>query len=242
MPSAFLDNMKFYLAPLEGITTYIYRNAVAGFFGEGISKYFTPFFGPDTKRSLKSREMIDAHPDNNFPGIKLIPQILTTDVGDYFEFENKLKEYFFGDNKLLAYVLLPDRVHLVTYEPPTSSSPTKPLCTSYARYYNRRHASTGRLFYDRFKSVPLETAFDITDTVKFLRQLSGGNLKDEICDKQKLFDVCGTLDFSGYATAMHLEDYQKMSVGELVACIAAAIAEELGKDVSAIRIHSIKKV
>lgn len=138
---------------------------------------------------------------------------------DYFEFENKLKEYFFGDNKLLAYVLLPDRVHLVTYEPPTSSSPTKPLCTSYARYYNRRHASTGRLFYDRFKSVPLETAFDITDTVKFLRQLSGGNLKDEICDKQKLFDVCGTLDFSGYATAMHLEDYQKMSGSELVACI-----------------------
>lgn len=37
---------------------------------------------------------------------------------------------------------------------------------------------------------------------------------------------------------------QKESIphGDLVACIAAAIAEELGTDVSAIRIHSIKKI
>ncbi len=34
--------MKFYLAPMEGITTYIYRNAYNRYFG-GIDKYFTPF-------------------------------------------------------------------------------------------------------------------------------------------------------------------------------------------------------
>ena len=34
--------MKFYLAPMEGITNYIYRNAYARFFGE-MDKYFTPF-------------------------------------------------------------------------------------------------------------------------------------------------------------------------------------------------------
>lgn len=34
--------MKFYLAPMEGITTYIYRNAYNHYFG-GIDKYFTPF-------------------------------------------------------------------------------------------------------------------------------------------------------------------------------------------------------
>ena len=34
--------MQYYLAPMEGITTYIYRNAHARYFG-GIDKYFTPF-------------------------------------------------------------------------------------------------------------------------------------------------------------------------------------------------------
>ena len=34
--------MKFYLAPMEGITGYIYRNAYAKFFNN-IDKYFTPF-------------------------------------------------------------------------------------------------------------------------------------------------------------------------------------------------------
>ena len=34
--------MQYYLAPMEGITTYIYRNAHARYFS-GIDKYFTPF-------------------------------------------------------------------------------------------------------------------------------------------------------------------------------------------------------
>ena len=34
--------MKFYLAPMEGLTTYIYRTAYHHYFG-GIDKYFTPF-------------------------------------------------------------------------------------------------------------------------------------------------------------------------------------------------------
>lgn len=34
-----------YLAPLEGITGYIYRNAYQKYFG-GIDRYFTPFIAP----------------------------------------------------------------------------------------------------------------------------------------------------------------------------------------------------
>ena len=34
--------MLYYAAPMEGITTYIYRRAHARFYG-GIDKYFTPF-------------------------------------------------------------------------------------------------------------------------------------------------------------------------------------------------------
>ena len=52
---------KIYLAPMEGITTYIYRNALAKYYG-GIDKYYTPFL---TASHLKGRELRDVHPDNN---------------------------------------------------------------------------------------------------------------------------------------------------------------------------------
>ena len=43
--------MQFYLAPLEGVTGYIVRNAFAHYFPY-IDKYFTPFF-PAAKRMNK---------------------------------------------------------------------------------------------------------------------------------------------------------------------------------------------
>ena len=38
----------------------------------------------------------------------------------------------------------------------------KPICTSYARYFNRVHDLQGKLFYDRYKSEPIndDTALD----------------------------------------------------------------------------------
>ena len=40
--------MKLYFAPLEGITSYIYRNTHAEFFG-GCDGYYTPFIAPKGK-------------------------------------------------------------------------------------------------------------------------------------------------------------------------------------------------
>ena len=66
--------MRLYLAPMEGITTYIFRNAFEKYYG-GVDKYFTPFL---TASHLKGRELRDVHPDNNkVPA--LVPQILTND-------------------------------------------------------------------------------------------------------------------------------------------------------------------
>lgn len=39
--------MKFYLAPMEGVTGYIYRNAYHAHF-RPMDKYFTPFWHPNT--------------------------------------------------------------------------------------------------------------------------------------------------------------------------------------------------
>lgn len=66
--------MRLYLAPMEGITTYVYRNALEKHYG-GIDKYFTPFL---TASHIKGRELREVHPDNN-TGINVVPQILTND-------------------------------------------------------------------------------------------------------------------------------------------------------------------
>lgn len=44
--------MKYYLAPLEGITGFIYRNSYKKFFND-IDKSFTPFIVPNNSKSLK---------------------------------------------------------------------------------------------------------------------------------------------------------------------------------------------
>lgn len=68
--------MQFYLAPLEGITGYIVRNAFAHHFPY-IDKYFTPFF-PAAKR-MNKKIVRDLIPENN-PGITLVPQLMVNDA------------------------------------------------------------------------------------------------------------------------------------------------------------------
>ena len=54
--------MKLYLAPLEGITGYVYRQAYHACY-EDADKYFTPFLAPHTKRSFNARERNDLIPE-----------------------------------------------------------------------------------------------------------------------------------------------------------------------------------
>ena len=77
--------MNIYMAPLEGITTYVFRNAFAKYYG-GVDRYFTPFL---TASHLKGRELRDVHPDNN-PGIDLVPQILANDSEQFLVIAEQL--------------------------------------------------------------------------------------------------------------------------------------------------------
>ena len=81
--------MDHYLAPMEGITGYIYRNAVKEYFGVGIAKYFTPFLVVHEKRALSSKEMNDISPEHN-EGINLVPQILADDAQGFLRVEEAL--------------------------------------------------------------------------------------------------------------------------------------------------------
>lgn len=82
--------MKFYLAPMEGITGYIYRNSYEKYF-HNIDKYFTPFIVPNQSVSLKTKELKDLLPQNN-KGLNIVPQILTNDAEGFILTANKLKQ------------------------------------------------------------------------------------------------------------------------------------------------------
>ena len=56
--------MKYYYAPMEGITGYLHRNACHSFFSE-IDKYFTAFLSPNERGKLNSREKNDILPEHN---------------------------------------------------------------------------------------------------------------------------------------------------------------------------------
>lgn len=81
--------MKFYFAPMEGLTGYIYRNAHHTFFNN-VDKYFSPFIVPQQNESFKTRDLKDISPENN-QGLVLIPQLLTNNAKDFIHTSKKLQ-------------------------------------------------------------------------------------------------------------------------------------------------------
>ena len=90
--------MKYYFAPMEGITGHIYRNAYEKFF-HNIDKYFTPFIIPNESRRLNTKELIDVLPENN-RGMNIVPQILTDDSEGFINTSLKLQELGYNEINL----------------------------------------------------------------------------------------------------------------------------------------------
>lgn len=90
--------MKCYLAPMEGITGYIYRNAHHAYFGS-VDKYFTPFLVPNQNRSLSAREFHDICPDYN-KGMVIIPQILTNKEDDFVWAAKQMQQFGYDEINL----------------------------------------------------------------------------------------------------------------------------------------------
>ncbi|MFO7722110.1 MAG: tRNA-dihydrouridine synthase family protein [Bacteroidales bacterium] len=67
--------MYLILAPLQGVTEFPFRNAYAEFF-TGIDEFFSPFIPCVTGASVKRAYLKDVLPDNQNPGMRLIPQVL----------------------------------------------------------------------------------------------------------------------------------------------------------------------
>lgn len=86
------------MAPLEGITGYIFRSAYYEYFGE-IDKYFTPFISPNQKKICRTREKKDILPENN-EGMNVIPQILTNQPEMFIKTADFLKDYGYREVNL----------------------------------------------------------------------------------------------------------------------------------------------
>lgn len=68
---------------MEGITTYIYRNAHHKHY-QGIDKYYAPFVSPGPDQGLSVKEVRDILPENN-ENIPLIPQLMTNRSVDFIK-------------------------------------------------------------------------------------------------------------------------------------------------------------
>ena len=90
--------MKLYFAPLEGITTYVFRNAFDGLYGN-IDKYFAPFFIPAEKCPIAPREKKDIIPENN-KGVNLVPQLLTNRSACFIEAAKELQDMGYKEMNL----------------------------------------------------------------------------------------------------------------------------------------------
>lgn len=90
--------MKLYLAPLEGITNYVYRKALFTCF-DGFDKYFIPFIRAKQNLNLSGREKKDLLPENN-EGMYAVPQILTRKAEDFIRTVELLSEYGYKEVNL----------------------------------------------------------------------------------------------------------------------------------------------
>lgn len=87
--------MKFYMAPMEGLTGYVFRSAYQRHF-HNIDRYFTPFIN---NAKMNHREVADILPEHN-AGMEVIPQILTNRVEDFVAVSKALAEYGYEEVNL----------------------------------------------------------------------------------------------------------------------------------------------
>ena len=90
--------VKYYMAPLESVTTWIYRQAHAKIYGR-LDKYFIPFLEPHEKRDFKTRELQEILPEHN-ENIYVVPQILTNRSEGFIKLAKALNDWGYEEINL----------------------------------------------------------------------------------------------------------------------------------------------
>lgn len=90
--------MVYYFAPMEGITTSIYRRVHAALFG-GADRYYSPFISPTSEHLFTPRELRELAPEHN-AGVHLVPQLLTKNADDFLWAASGLADMGYGEVNL----------------------------------------------------------------------------------------------------------------------------------------------
>ena len=96
--------MKYYFAPMEGITLYPLRGIHREIFGEGVDKYFTPFLTASHTHHFKNREKKDILPERNsafddYPS-QVQPQIMAGCSEDFLWAAKEIQKLGYNDVNL----------------------------------------------------------------------------------------------------------------------------------------------
>ncbi|MCG8570106.1 MAG: tRNA-dihydrouridine synthase family protein [Spirochaetes bacterium] len=90
-----MKDPQLYLAPLQGITNFIYRNLFHQYFGD-IDTYFAPFILYRKAAETNFKKIKDLQPENNNT-IRLIPQILSNQADDFLPTAVKLYQMGYSE-------------------------------------------------------------------------------------------------------------------------------------------------
>ncbi len=82
-----MTGIKLYFAPLEGITTYTYRNVHNRMFGM-CDEYYAPFISPTENEKLSTKNMRDILPQNNQVNLKV--QCLANNEYAFVDFAERI--------------------------------------------------------------------------------------------------------------------------------------------------------
>ena len=82
--------MKYYFAPMEGLTDMVYRRAHAKYY-PGMDRYYTPFVSPNQNHCFAPRELRELNPENN-AGVPLVPQVIGKNAEDFLWAAGELEQ------------------------------------------------------------------------------------------------------------------------------------------------------
>ena len=82
--------MRYYFAPMEGLTDTIFRRLHHRYF-PGVDRYYTPFFSPTGHRALTAREARELPPADSI-GYRAVPQLLTKVPEDFVWMARQFRE------------------------------------------------------------------------------------------------------------------------------------------------------
>ena len=98
MPHRCLSSLELTAAPMEGLTTVVFRKIHAEFFGAA-DRYYLPFVTPTIEPRFTERQMRELSPQAN-AGIKAIPQLLTRRAEDFLWAAHALAELGYDEVNL----------------------------------------------------------------------------------------------------------------------------------------------